>query len=107
MGFSRQEHWSAISQLDSQPNIGLPFPFPGDLPNLGAEPASLASRTLAGRFFTTLPQILYHPSGLVYSQYKTLNWLQTLQLLLQRLMNDLFGMEENKLRNHNFKADIF
>ena len=29
MGFSRQEHWS-----------GLPFPSPGDLPNLGIEPRS-------------------------------------------------------------------
>ena len=31
MGFSRQEHWS-----------GLPFPFPGDLPNTGIEPWSPA-----------------------------------------------------------------
>ena len=30
MGFSRQEYWS-----------GLPFPSPGDLPNLGIEPTSL------------------------------------------------------------------
>ena len=37
--FPRQEHWS-----------GLPFPFPGALPNPGTEPESLA---LAGRFFTT------------------------------------------------------
>ena len=29
MGFSRQEYWS-----------GLPFPFPGDLPNPGVEPRS-------------------------------------------------------------------
>ena len=29
MGFSRQEYWS-----------GLPFPFPGDLPNPGFEPRS-------------------------------------------------------------------
>ena len=28
MGFSRQEYWS-----------GLPFPFPGDLPDPGIEPA--------------------------------------------------------------------
>ena len=42
MGFSRQEHWS-----------GLPFPLPGDLPNPGIEPASLASPALAGGFFTT------------------------------------------------------
>ena len=38
MGFSRQEYWS-----------GLPFPSPGDLPNMGIEPVS---PTLAGRFFT-------------------------------------------------------
>ena len=40
--FSRQEYWS-----------GLPFPPAGDLPNPGIEPKSLASPTLAGRFFTT------------------------------------------------------
>ena len=33
MGFPRQEYWS-----------GLPFPFPGDLPDPGTEPASLALR---------------------------------------------------------------
>ena len=33
MGFSRQEYWS-----------GLPFPSPGDLPNLGIEPGSPHSR---------------------------------------------------------------
>ena len=31
MGFCRQEYWS-----------GLPFPSPGDLPNLGIEPGSPA-----------------------------------------------------------------
>ena len=31
MGFSRQEYWS-----------GLPFPSPGDFPNPGIEPRSLA-----------------------------------------------------------------
>jgi len=41
-GFSRQEYWS-----------GLPFPPPGDLPDAGTEPASLASPALAGGFFTT------------------------------------------------------
>ena len=41
MEFSRQEHWS-----------GLPYLPPGDLPNAGIEPVSLA---LAGRFFTTEP----------------------------------------------------
>ena len=37
MGFPRQEYWS-----------GWPFPFPGDLPDPGIEPGSLA---LAGGFF--------------------------------------------------------
>ena len=41
MGFSRQEYWS-----------GLPFPSPGDLPDLGVEPRSPA---LAGGFFTAEP----------------------------------------------------
>jgi len=42
MGLSRQEYWS-----------GLPFPPPGDLPDPGIQPASLASPALAGGFFTT------------------------------------------------------
>ena len=41
MGFSRQEYWS-----------GLPFPPPGDLPDLGIESMSPA---LASRFFTSEP----------------------------------------------------
>ena len=39
MGFSRQEYWS-----------GLPFSPPGDVPDPGIKPASLA---IAGRSFTT------------------------------------------------------
>ena len=39
-GFSRQEYWS-----------GLPCPPPGDLPDSGIEPVSLASSALAGIFF--------------------------------------------------------
>ena len=42
MGFPRQKHWS-----------GLPFPFPGNLPNPGIEPMSPA---FVGGFFTTEPQ---------------------------------------------------
>ena len=41
MGIPRQEYWS-----------GFPFPSPGDLPDPGIEPASLA---LAGGFFITEP----------------------------------------------------
>ena len=43
-GIVCEEYWS-----------GLPFPSPGDLPNLGIKPTSLASPALAGRFFTTEP----------------------------------------------------
>ena len=42
MGFSRQEYWS-----------GLPYPSPGDLPDLEIKPMSLMSSALAGEFFTT------------------------------------------------------
>ena len=41
-GFFRQEYWS-----------GLPCPPPGDLPDPGIEPLSLASPALAGGFFAT------------------------------------------------------
>ena len=44
MGFSRQEYSS-----------GLPFPPPGDLPDPGIKPTSLAPSAFAGRFFTTEP----------------------------------------------------
>ena len=44
MGFSRQESQS-----------GLPFPFPGDLPDPGSEPEPSAPPALAGGFFTTEP----------------------------------------------------
>ena len=40
--FSKQEYWG-----------GLPFPFPGDLPNPGIEPESLMSPELADGLFTT------------------------------------------------------
>ena len=44
MGLPRQEFWS-----------GLLFPSPGDLPEAGIEPVSLASPALAGCFFATEP----------------------------------------------------
>ena len=41
-GFSRQDYWS-----------GLPYPLPGDLPDLGIKPASLSSVALEGGFLIT------------------------------------------------------
>ena len=40
----REEYWS-----------GVPFLFPGDLPDPGIEPMSPVSPALAGGFFTTKP----------------------------------------------------
>ena len=42
VAFSSQEYWSQ-----------LPFPSPGDLPDLEIEPTSLKSPALADGFFTT------------------------------------------------------
>ena len=42
MGFYRQEYWSE-----------LPFPPPGDLPDLGVKPALPAFPASAGKLFTT------------------------------------------------------
>ena len=42
MKFFWQKYWS-----------GVPFPNPGNLPDPGIEPTSLASPALVGRFFTT------------------------------------------------------
>ena len=44
MGFSRQQYWRR-----------LPFPPPGDLPDPGIKPTSLASLSFAGRFFIIAP----------------------------------------------------
>ena len=52
MEFSRQEYGSGLACLP-----------PGDLPNLGTEPASLMSPELAGRFFTTSATWEAHQSG--------------------------------------------
>ena len=51
IGFPRQEHWS-----------GLPFPYPGYLPNSGIKPTSLATPALVqGLFATVLLNFSYKP----------------------------------------------
>ena len=49
MGFSRQEYWS-----------GVPCSSPGDLPDPGIKPMTLASPTLAGEFLRLVPPLLDH-----------------------------------------------
>ena len=47
----------------------LPFPTPGDLPNPGLEPESLASPAVAGGFFTTNATWEFLTSYLFYTQW--------------------------------------
>ena len=53
MGFPRQEYWS-----------GLTFPAQGDLPDPGIKVMSLASPSLAGRFFTI--RATWEALGIIY-----------------------------------------
>ena len=56
MGFSRQEYWS-----------GLPFPSPGDLPDLGIEPESSVSPALQADSLPAEP--LRSPAYIVGVEY--------------------------------------
>ena len=55
MRFSRQANWR-----------GLPFPPPGDLPDPGVNPKSLASPALAGGLFTAKPQWKPYKSNICF-----------------------------------------
>ena len=69
MEFARQACWS-----------GLPFPPPGDLPNLGTKPTSLESSSLAGGFFTT------EPPGKHSASYTSF-YIFSSSVFLEKLMN--------------------
>ena len=62
MEFSRQEYWS-----------GLSFAFPGNLPNPGIKPTSLASPVLSDGFFTTVPPGKPGKPGKPQGSYKNPN----------------------------------
>ena len=64
MEYSRQEYLS-----------GLSFPPPGDVPDSGIVPASLAATALAGEFFTTGPPGKPHNLVIVYQlSFSVLSW---------------------------------
>ena len=66
MGLPRQEFWS-----------GLLFPSPGDLPEAGIEPVSLASPALAGGLFATEPPgkpTKFHEMVYIFSDSKTIHF---------------------------------
>ena len=58
MGFPRQEHWS-----------GLPFPSPGDLPNLGVRPMSPALQTDKPPGFEAQNELLLPQFSQLYMSY--------------------------------------
>ena len=74
MGFSQQENWSA-----------LPFPPPGDLPDLGIEPESPVFPSLAGRFFTT--ESPGKPPGRIKPNYHVSFWASPLKIGMYPLYN--------------------
>ena len=97
LGFSRQEHWS-----------GLPCPAPGDLPNLGIEPASLMSPALAERFCTT--SATWEAQPLPYLchifTFSTLPWADN-YIVLQSLCKQMSLKMTNKIeRPHKHKVFI-
>ena len=68
MGFSRQEYWSA-----------LPCPPPGDLPDPGMKPTSLASPALADSFFSisTTWETIYIHTHITYTHTHTDTYIST------------------------------
>ena len=104
MEIFRQEYWS-----------GLPFPTPGELPDPGTKPVSLASSALASGFFTTEPlkkpkkknsTILISKGeqwvvlkkglpGISMSRYLYLEFCSTLILTRLRKYDSLFLLNEN------------
>ena len=62
MGFSRQEYWS-----------GLPYPLPGNLPDAGIKPVSLASPAWAGGFFSTSTTWEALQCPYIYTMYTVMN----------------------------------
>ena len=73
MGFPRQEYWS-----------GLPFPSPGDLPDPGIKPESIA---LAGEFST-----FWGSWTRAYAFYKILSWPSPFRVFCKMLGNSLKGL---------------
>ena len=47
----------------------MPFPTPGDLPDPGTEPSSLASTALVGIFYTTAPLGKPMPYNTIYAKF--------------------------------------
>ena len=80
-----EEYWSE-----------LPFPSPGDLPNLGIKPTSLASPALAGRFFTSEPPEKHLIHLYVFTKCQTLP--STQQIVKMSRKNNVMNYNQNGLK---------
>ena len=82
MGLPRQEHWS-----------GLPFPFPGYLPNPEIEHMSPTSPALAGGFFTA--SSTWEAPGSPITMNNIVGWPRSSSWLFCNIVwknpNELFG----------------
>ena len=86
MEFSRQEYWS-----------GLPLPTPGDLPDPGMKPTTLASPTLTKGVFTT--DVTWEALSVSWSLIKTSFRRLGLQLMIFFSLDDLFKHAISKYRH--------
>ena len=87
MGFPRQKYWS-----------GFPFPPPGDLPDPGIEPMSLA---LAGGFFTTEPPGKLYMWNLKKKKKKS----DTYELILQN--RNMYFTKQKYVYSQTNKKNLF
>ena len=84
MGFSRQEYWN-----------GLPFPFPGDLPDLGIKPGSPALQA------DSLPTELCGKSrGQLLIAPETMKWLGQSGNNAQLWMHLVVKVKSNAVKNN-------
>ena len=78
MEFSRQEYWSRV-----------PFPTPGDLPNSGIEPVSLASSALADGLFITSAIWEAHIFLSIYLSFQAKTFFQIVRYFQMYLKRDV------------------
>ena len=96
----------------------MPFPAPGDLPNIGIEPKPPATPALAGGFFTTKPSGKQEPVELTHNngtdegyigmdEVKGLNMMWVLACLLIAhifpLIEEGRSSEKQKYRGESFR----
>ena len=96
-GFPRQEYWRE-----------LPFPHPGDLPDLGIEPMSPESPAFAGGFFTTAPWSIRWCNKLRVKMERAggeNHWIRLSRNDLRRKIRTEIELYYGNLNNEEFQID--